>query len=192
MDRFSILTLGCKVNQYESQQIRELLERLGLAPADVTHLPDLVVINTCCVTHTASAKSRHLLRHALRHGPKAIVVCGCLPVAPCDELQPAEENVHVVKDRSRPFEPPQMQRPSGHPPGTRPLDQKTAPKSSAKTTYVRLRNCCPFPAFAARPGPSSRSRTAATGSAPTALYPPRGRKFAAIRPITCWPRPRPS
>ncbi|HPY51680.1 MAG TPA: radical SAM protein, partial [Sedimentisphaerales bacterium] len=100
MDRFSILTLGCKVNQYESQQIRELLERLGLAPADVTHLPDLVVINTCCVTHTASAKSRHLLRHALRHGPKAIVVCGCLPVAPCDELQPAEENVHVVKDRS--------------------------------------------------------------------------------------------
>ncbi|HPC94928.1 MAG TPA: tRNA (N(6)-L-threonylcarbamoyladenosine(37)-C(2))-methylthiotransferase MtaB [Sedimentisphaerales bacterium] len=100
MDRFSILTLGCKVNQYESQQIRELLERLGLAAADVTQLPDLVVVNTCCVTHTASAKSRHLVHQALRHGPKAVVVCGCLPIAPCDELQPVEENVHVVKDRS--------------------------------------------------------------------------------------------
>jgi threonylcarbamoyladenosine tRNA methylthiotransferase MtaB len=100
MDRFSILTLGCKVNQYESQQIRELLERLGLAPADVTHLPDLVVINTCCVTHTASAKSRHLLSQARRRGPAAIVVCGCLPVASGNELAATDGNIHVVKDRS--------------------------------------------------------------------------------------------
>lgn len=97
---FSIFTRGCKVNQYESQQIRELLERSGLRPVDVTSLPDLVVVNTCCVTHTASAKSRQLLRHAQRHDPKAVVVCGCLPVVGSDELQRTDENVHVVKDRS--------------------------------------------------------------------------------------------
>ena len=61
---FSILTLGCKVNQYESQQIRELIERFGLTQVAVTASPDLVVINTCCVTHTASAKSRRLLHQA--------------------------------------------------------------------------------------------------------------------------------
>ncbi len=97
---FSIFTLGCKVNQYESQQIRELLERSGLVPVEVTSLPDLVVINTCCVTHTASAKSRQLLHSALRHHPSAVVVCGCLPAAPYDELPLPENNVHVVKDRS--------------------------------------------------------------------------------------------
>jgi threonylcarbamoyladenosine tRNA methylthiotransferase MtaB len=98
MKNFSILTLGCKVNQYESQQIRELLERFGLVQVDVTSSPDLVVINTCCVTHTASAKSRHHLHQAQRHHPVAIVVCGCLPTAQIDELSTTAENLHVVRD----------------------------------------------------------------------------------------------
>ncbi|MDY0357195.1 MAG: tRNA (N(6)-L-threonylcarbamoyladenosine(37)-C(2))-methylthiotransferase MtaB [Sedimentisphaerales bacterium] len=100
MQTFAIFTLGCKVNQYESQQIRELLVRYDLTEVDVTELPDLVVINTCCVTHAASAKSRHLLSQARRRGPAAIVVCGCLPVAPGDELTATDENIHVVKNRS--------------------------------------------------------------------------------------------
>ncbi|GAI22972.1 unnamed protein product, partial [marine sediment metagenome] len=59
MKTFAINTLGCKVNQYESQQIRELLERLGLDQVETSkEKPDLVVINTCCVTLSASAKSR--------------------------------------------------------------------------------------------------------------------------------------
>lgn len=98
MKSFSILTLGCKVNQYESQQIRELLERFDLVQVDVTSSPDLVVINTCCVTHTASAKSRHLLCQAQRHHPAAVVVCGCLPKAHIDELTATTENVRVVRD----------------------------------------------------------------------------------------------
>ena len=95
---FSILTLGCKVNQYESQQIRELLERFGLTQVDVTASPDLVVINTCCVTHTASAKSRQLLRQARRQRPCAVVLCGCLPTVATDELPIPEKDVHIVKD----------------------------------------------------------------------------------------------
>jgi threonylcarbamoyladenosine tRNA methylthiotransferase MtaB len=96
---FAILTLGCKVNQYESQQIRQLLETFGLARADPADTPQLVVVNTCCVTHTASAKSRHLVNQAQKHGPQAIVICGCLPTVETDELKALGENVHVVKNR---------------------------------------------------------------------------------------------
>jgi threonylcarbamoyladenosine tRNA methylthiotransferase MtaB len=96
---FSILTLGCKVNQYESQQIREFLEAFGLTQVEVTRQPQLVVVNTCCVTHTASAKSRHLMYQAQKHHPQAVVICGCLPTVQTDELGVTGENVRVVKDR---------------------------------------------------------------------------------------------
>lgn len=96
---FAILTLGCKVNQYESQQIRQFLETFGLAQVDAAQAPQLVIINTCCVTHTASAKSRHLLHQAQKHGPAAVVICGCLPTVETDELKAIGENVHVVKNR---------------------------------------------------------------------------------------------
>jgi len=100
MQSFSILTLGCKVNQYESQQIRELLERFGLTQVDVTTSPDLVVVNTCCVTHTASAKSRQFLRQAHQRQPTAVVLCGCLHTIETDEPAITGQNVRVVKDRS--------------------------------------------------------------------------------------------
>lgn len=99
MTSFSILTLGCKVNQYESQQIRQLLEAAGLHQVDPADSPQLLVINTCTVTHTASAKSRHLLHQAQKQNPQAVVICGCLPSVQTDELTATGENVHVVKDR---------------------------------------------------------------------------------------------
>jgi threonylcarbamoyladenosine tRNA methylthiotransferase MtaB len=76
MKTFSIDTLGCKVNQYESQQIRELLERLGLRQVQTSQRPNLVVINTCCVTHAASAKSRQYIHKAQKLSPDStIAVC---------------------------------------------------------------------------------------------------------------------
>jgi len=116
MQTFSINTLGCKVNQYESQQIRELLERLGLHKVESTTTSDLVVINTCCVTHTASTKSRQHIRRAQKQSPDAVVVVsGCLPTTETGELSlglsrkgrltvltqctPAN-NVHLIRNRS--------------------------------------------------------------------------------------------
>ncbi len=96
---FAILTLGCKVNQYESQQVRQFLETFGLVQADAAHVAELVVVNTCCVTHTASAKSRHLISQAQKRGPRAIVICGCLPTVETDELKTLGENVHLVNSR---------------------------------------------------------------------------------------------
>ena len=101
MKTFSINTLGCKVNQYESQQIRELLERLGLHQIETPEKPDLAVINTCCVTHTASAKSRQFIRKAQKLTPDAvIVVCGCLPTVQIGELNEPGKNVHLISHRN--------------------------------------------------------------------------------------------
>ena len=98
MRTFSINTLGCKVNQYESQQFRELLEQLGLGQVKTPENPDLVVINTCCVTHTASAKSRQYIRKARKLNPDAvIVVSGCLPTVQIGELNETDNNVHLSK-----------------------------------------------------------------------------------------------
>jgi len=100
MKTFSINTLGCKVNQYETQQIHELLEQLGLHKCEPPKKPDLVVINTCCVTHTASAKSRQYIRKAQKLSPgAAVVVCGCLPTVQTNELNNISKNVHLIGDR---------------------------------------------------------------------------------------------
>ena len=63
--------------------------------------PDLLVVHTCCVTHTASAKSRQCIRKALKQNPDGVVlVSGCLPAAQIGELSTLTENVHVVRNRS--------------------------------------------------------------------------------------------
>ncbi len=97
MKTFAINTLGCKVNQYESQQIRELLTGYGLKQAPRIQCADLVVVNTCCVTHIASAKSRQSIRKAQKAAKNAaVLVAGCLPQGPADELKNIAGNVHIV------------------------------------------------------------------------------------------------
>ena len=100
MQTFAIKTLGCKVNQYESQQIRELLERLGLKPVSADAQPDLVVVNTCCVTHVASAKSRRQVRKSRQVRPDTVVViAGCLPAVAADTLKAMPGRLHIVRDK---------------------------------------------------------------------------------------------
>ncbi|MBC8378079.1 MAG: tRNA (N(6)-L-threonylcarbamoyladenosine(37)-C(2))-methylthiotransferase MtaB [Planctomycetes bacterium] len=100
MKTYAIHTLGCKVNQYESQQIRQTLEQFGLAGSSRTHPADVVVVNTCCVTHVASAKSRQAIRRAHKARPDAaIVVTGCLTSGDGAELQHLSD-IHIVKDKT--------------------------------------------------------------------------------------------
>ncbi|MFQ5461471.1 MAG: MiaB/RimO family radical SAM methylthiotransferase [Phycisphaerae bacterium] len=75
--KYLITTLGCKVNQYETQQIRELLESLGFEPATGKELPDVAVVNTCAVTATASRKSRQALRKLGRSDIRLVAAVGC-------------------------------------------------------------------------------------------------------------------
>ena len=57
-----LVTLGCKVNQYETQYVKEMLEAAGWAEAADGRPADLCVVNTCTVTHEGDAKSRQTVR----------------------------------------------------------------------------------------------------------------------------------
>lgn len=71
-------TLGCKVNQYETEKIREELERAGFITVPFSSPADAYVINTCSVTGVADSKSRAAIRRAIRQNPVAyIVATGC-------------------------------------------------------------------------------------------------------------------
>jgi threonylcarbamoyladenosine tRNA methylthiotransferase MtaB len=73
-----LVTLGCKVNQYETQYAREMLEANGYREAADGEPADLCLINTCTVTHEADAKGRQAIRRLAHENPgAAIVVMGC-------------------------------------------------------------------------------------------------------------------
>lgn len=75
--KYKIITLGCKVNMYESVMMQEKLNNNGFLET-INNDADVVVINTCSVTNMADAKSRKMIRMAKRENKNAIiVVCGC-------------------------------------------------------------------------------------------------------------------
>ncbi|MBW2219347.1 MAG: tRNA (N(6)-L-threonylcarbamoyladenosine(37)-C(2))-methylthiotransferase MtaB, partial [Deltaproteobacteria bacterium] len=88
---FKIITLGCKVNQYESAYLHEALADLGWKRAAGGDKADISIINTCIVTQTASHQSRQEIRRAIRETPEGIVVAtGCYAQAFPDELAEIE------------------------------------------------------------------------------------------------------
>jgi threonylcarbamoyladenosine tRNA methylthiotransferase MtaB len=94
--KFRITTLGCKVNQYESDAIAEQLKNSGCVPAPSENQADLSIINTCTVTHKASMQSRQAIRQNIRSNPKArIVVTGCYAQTEPDEILKID-GVHTV------------------------------------------------------------------------------------------------
>ncbi len=73
---FAISTFGCKVNQYESQVIREALQEAGYR--EDTSSPALIVVNSCAVTARAETKTRKCIRRWLQQAPRArLVLTGC-------------------------------------------------------------------------------------------------------------------
>src|SRR5271168_1865908 len=73
-----LLTLGCKVNQYETQYVKEMLELNGYVEAVDGQVADLCVVNTCTVTAEGDAKSRQTVRRLHQANPQAaVVVMGC-------------------------------------------------------------------------------------------------------------------
>ena len=88
---FKIITLGCKVNQYESAYLDEALTDAGLKRAEEGDRAHISVINTCIVTQTASHQSRQEIRKAVRENPDGVVVAtGCYAQAFPDELSQIE------------------------------------------------------------------------------------------------------
>lgn len=84
-------TLGCKVNQYETRTMLEAFLRAGFDVVDFADRADVYIINSCTVTSTADAKSRHAARNAWHRSPEALVVlAGCFAETSPDAAQALE------------------------------------------------------------------------------------------------------
>ena len=96
MPIFNFTTLGCKVNQYESEVIAQSLIGAGWSAARSGENADLFLINTCAVTQKASMQSRQAVRKAIRSNPNAcIVVTGCYAEVEPDEIKKIN-GVHYI------------------------------------------------------------------------------------------------
>lgn len=85
--RVGIVTLGCKVNQYESASLAGLFQEQGYQIVDFEDTADLYIINTCTVTHLSDRKSRQLIRRSTRKNPDAlVVVTGCYAQTSTSEI----------------------------------------------------------------------------------------------------------
>lgn len=86
--RAAFLTLGCKVNQYETDAMVELLENVGYEVVSFQEDVDFYIINTCSVTNMAERKSRQMIHRAKKKHPKStIVAVGCYVQTAAEELK---------------------------------------------------------------------------------------------------------
>lgn len=98
--RLKTYTLGCKVNQYETEYVREGLLQAGYRNAAEGETADLCVVNTCTVTGEGDSKSRQIIRRMARQNPDArIIVMGCYATREPDRLAELPGVAEVVTDK---------------------------------------------------------------------------------------------
>ena len=96
--KVAFYTLGCKVNQYETNAIAQKFIEKGYTKVEFNAKADIYIINTCTVTSMADKKSRQIIRQAKTHNPKAIVVAtGCYAQVSKEELEKIEELDMIVR-----------------------------------------------------------------------------------------------
>jgi len=104
MKKVAFYTLGCKVNQYETEAITELFEKAGYEVVDFGDVADVYIINTCTVTGESARKSRQMIRRAKAiNEDSVVVVAGCYAQTEAEEVAkiPGVNLVIGTKDRGR-------------------------------------------------------------------------------------------
>lgn len=102
MPALRTVTLGCKVNQYETEYVRQGLAQVGYHEAESGEAPELCVVNTCTVTAEAEARGRKLIRLLARKHPGAqIVVMGCAAARVPAETAALPGVVEILADKSQ-------------------------------------------------------------------------------------------
>ncbi len=97
---FKLVTLGCKVNQYETQLVREALAMGGFREADDDDHADLCVVNTCTVTNTGDSKSRQVIRRLAKDHPGTkTIVMGCYATRDPRAVSELPNVIEVVTDK---------------------------------------------------------------------------------------------
>ncbi len=100
--RFYIHTLGCKVNQYESQAMREILVRAGFDECSSKEAADICIVNTCTVTAEADRESKYMIGAFRRASPGAqIVATGCLVEKDADDIAALHKVDHIVRNNDK-------------------------------------------------------------------------------------------
>ena len=98
--KLKTITLGCKVNQYETEYVRQGLIGIGYENAALDEVADLCVVNTCTVTNEGDSKSRQMIRRLARDNPGArIVVMGCYATRAPQEVAALPGVAEVVTDK---------------------------------------------------------------------------------------------
>lgn len=148
----AVLTLGCKLNQAESEAIARALSVAGLRVLDRPAVADAYIINSCSVTHVADRKTRHLVRLARRLAPEAtIVLTGCYPETAgaqaaretgADIVVPSRDKAEVVR---RLFESAACRMPRGEAEweGPEALAVRSTPHAARRTrAFVKAQEGC--------------------------------------------------
>lgn len=94
--KVAFLTLGCKVNSYETEAMQALLLAAGASIVEFHEVADIYVVNTCSVTNMADRKSRQMLHRAKKNNPEAIVVAAGCYAQTAEEAAMKETGVDVV------------------------------------------------------------------------------------------------
>ena len=93
-------TLGCKVNQYETEYVREGLHQIGYQDAEQDQPADLCIVNTCTVTNEGDSKSRQIIRRMARQNPDSrIIVMGCYATRDPEAVAALPNVAEVVTDK---------------------------------------------------------------------------------------------
>ncbi|MGL5056711.1 MAG: tRNA (N(6)-L-threonylcarbamoyladenosine(37)-C(2))-methylthiotransferase MtaB, partial [Fusobacteriaceae bacterium] len=100
--KVAFYTLGCKVNQYETESIRNQLINLGYQDTEFEEYADIYIINSCTVTSIADKKTRNMMRRAKKINPKCLVILtGCYAQTNSKELMEIEEIDYVVGNKDK-------------------------------------------------------------------------------------------
>lgn len=100
--KIAFYTLGCKVNQYETESLKTKLINLGYKNVDFEEYSDYYIINSCTVTSIADKKTRNILRRAKKNNPKSkVIVTGCYAQTNGKELLNIDEVDYVVGNSNK-------------------------------------------------------------------------------------------
>lgn len=103
--KFNVVTLGCKVNSYESEAILNEFIKRGFEYVEKEKKPDVIVINTCTVTSTSDQKSRQMIRKIKRENPESLVIAmGCYVQLHQDEASSIADMVVGTSNRLKMFD----------------------------------------------------------------------------------------
>lgn len=106
VSKVSLHTLGCKVNQYDTEALRETLEGEGIKVVEAVEQADVLLVNTCTVTASTDRQNRQLIRGLKRKNPSALmIVTGCQAEVFPEALEQMQEVDFVVKNHRKAYIP---------------------------------------------------------------------------------------